>query len=58
MIYRVNKGLKRSIRGESSIGLTALYFIALNRIVGITAFLRNYSANLNTLDDNSDTPYI
>jgi ankyrin repeat protein len=54
--YEVDESFERSIRGESSVGLTALHFTALNGIVGMTAFLLTHDADPNVVDDHGDTP--
>ncbi|OQD86803.1 hypothetical protein PENANT_c007G02642 [Penicillium antarcticum] len=54
--YEVDESFERSIGGESSVGLTALHFTALNGIVGMTAFLLNHGADPNAIDDDGDTP--
>ncbi|KAJ5826584.1 ankyrin [Penicillium robsamsonii] len=54
--YGLDESFERSIRGESSVGLTALHFTALNGIVGMTMFLLNHGADPNAIDEDGDTP--
>lgn len=54
--YKVDESFERLTRRESSIGLTALHFSALNGIVEMITFLLGYGANPNDLDENGDTP--
>ncbi|KAJ5176350.1 uncharacterized protein N7482_002227 [Penicillium canariense] len=46
----------RPLKGDSSIGLTALHFTALNGIVGMSELLLDYDADPNAFDESGDTP--
>jgi hypothetical protein len=54
--YEVDENFERSMRGDSSVGLTALHFTPLNGISGMTAFLLDRGTDPNAIDDNGDTP--
>jgi ankyrin repeat protein len=54
--YEIDENFERSMRGDSSVGLTPLHFTALNGISKMTAFLLDRGADPNAIDDNGDTP--
>lgn len=54
--YEIDENFERSMREDSSVGLTPLHFTALNGISKMTAFLLDRGADPNAIDDNGDTP--
>ncbi|RAH55917.1 ankyrin [Aspergillus piperis CBS 112811] len=54
--YKVDESFEKPMRGDDSVGLTALHFTALNGILGMTALLLNRGADPNAIDEYGDTP--
>jgi ankyrin repeat protein len=54
--YNIDESLELPVRRESSIGLTALHFSALNGMAEMTKLLLDHGAVPNALDENGDTP--
>jgi ankyrin repeat protein len=54
--YEMNQNFEQPVQMNSSIGLTALHFSALNGIVRMTALLLDHDADPNALDESGDTP--